>query len=273
MREITVFFRDDDVGVLGDPLRAVVELLLHEDVPCNYQVVPAQLDEAAVAWLREVQRANPERVFLNQHGLRHEQEIAGEHRWSEFDGGRPYAEQLRDIADGRRLLEERLGDSFDGRIFTPPCHKYDEGTLRALAELGFEILSAGVKVDLASRLYYRVGSALGRVTLAGKRVSYHLDRVPVLTPGVRLAEVSVCIDVDEDVDAHGHKIDKSLEVLWREFERCSARLPVVGVMLHHGRYGTPQKLGTLRGFVRRLKNHPGVRFRSIQEIARERAAA
>lgn len=272
MRETTVFFRDDDVGALGDPLRGLVELLLDEGVPCNYQVVPAQLDEPAVAYLRQLQRQHPDRIFLNQHGLRHEQELGGEHRWSEFDGGRPYEEQLRDISEGRRLLEERLGDSFDGRIFTPPCHKYDEQTLRVLAELGFEILSAGVKVDSLSRLYYRLGSALGRVSFAGKRVSYHLGSVPVLTPGPRLAEVSVCIDVDEDVDARGDKVEKTLEGLWREFEHCRARLPVVGVMLHHGRYGKPEKLETLRAFVRRLKELSGVRFQSIQDVAHERAA-
>ena len=122
-----------------------------------------------------------------------------------------------------------------------------------------------MKLDLASRLYYGLGSRLGWISFLGKRVSYHLG----LTPGPRLAEVSVCIDVDEDVDARGQKIEKSLGELWREFEICSARVPVVGVMLHHERYARPEKLDILRGFVRRLKDHPRVRFRNIQEIARD----
>ena len=263
MNEITVFFRDDDFGRLTDPLRGVVDLLLEEEVPCNYQVVPAQLDAESARYARAMQSSHPGLFFLNQHGYRHEQEVSGEHRWSEFDGGRPYAEQLADLTTGRRLLEDQLGDGFDGRIFTPPCHKYDDNTLIALQELGFTILSAGVKLDVASRLYYRVGAALGRVSLLGKRVSYHLG----LTPGTRLAEVSVCIDVDEDEDARGQKIEKSAGELWEEFETCSARVPVVGVMLHHGRYESPEKLETLRAFVRRLKDHPRVRFRNIQEIA------
>jgi predicted deacetylase len=272
MNEITVFFRDDDVGVLGDPLRSVMELLLEEGIPCNYQVVPLQLDDAACDYARAMQGAHPDLVFFNQHGLRHEQEIRGEHRWSEFDGARPYEEQHRDIARGRRLLEERLGASFDGRIFTPPCHKYDEATLRALGELGFEILSAGVKLDPASQLYYRMGSALGKVSLLGKRVSYHTALVPRLTETGRLAEVSVCIDVDEDVDTRGEKIEKSADALWREFETCSGRSSVVGVMLHHGRYTGPEKVDTLRSFVRRLKEHPRVRFRNIQDIAQHARA-
>jgi len=263
MDEITVFFRDDDFGRLGEPLRRVVDLLLEEQVPCNYQVVPAQLDDESAGYARATRAAHPGLFFLNQHGFRHEQEIGGQHRWSEFDGARSRAEQRADIEVGRRLLEDRLGESFDGRIFTPPCHKYDENTLDALSELGFSVLSAGFRVDPASRLYYGLGAALGRVSLFGKRVSYHGG----LTPGTRLAEVSVCIDVDEDEDARGRKIEKGLPELWAEFERCSARVPVVGVMLHHGRYDRPEKLETLRAFVRRLKDHPRVRFRNIQEIA------
>jgi hypothetical protein len=39
---------------------------------------------------------------------------------------------------------------------------------------------------------YTAGRMLGRVSLLGKRVSYHGSR----TPGARLSEVSVCIDVE-----------------------------------------------------------------------------
>ena len=84
-----------------------------------------------------------------------------------------------------------------------------------------------------------------------------------------MAEVSVCIDVDKDVDARGRKIEKSQGELWREFEIGSARVPVVGLMLHHGRDDRPEKLDILRGFVRRLKDHPRVRFRNIQKIAQD----
>jgi hypothetical protein len=269
MDEITVFLRDDDLGRLSPPLRAVVDLLLEEQVPCNYQVVPAQLDPDSARYARATQEQNPRLFFLNQHGYRHEQEIAGSHRYSEFDGARSYAEQRSELGLGRRILEDRLAGSFDGRIFTPPCHKYDENTLIALRELGFTILSAGVRVDRASRLYYALGSRLERVSWLGKRVSYHGG----LTPRTRLAEVSVCIDVDEDEDARGRKIEKGASALWAEFERCSARTPVVGVMLHHARYDRAEKLEALRSFVRRLKEHPRVRFRNIQEIANDSRAS
>lgn len=259
-----VFFRDDDVGELAQPLRDVVELLVEEEVPCNYQVVPKYLDAAGASYMMDAQREHPALVILNQHGLRHEQTIDGEHRYSEFDGHRAYEEQRHDIAQGLEILHDTLGECFDSSTFTPPCHKYDDATVQVLSELGFSILSAGVKIDPVSAIYYAVGRTLGRVSLLGKRVSYHGRR----TPNGLLAEVSVCIDVDEDVDSAGNKIEKSVDDLWDEFEACRMRLPEVGVMLHHGKC-EGQRVATLREFVGRLKADPGVEFRTINELARE----
>ena len=148
-------------------------------------------------------------------------------------------------------------------MFTPPSDKYDDDTLRILRELGFTTLSAGVKADPLSRLYYRVGRVLHRVSLLGGRVSYHLAR----TPGTELAEVSVAIDVDEASDGRGKKIEKNLDTLWAEFEACARVLPVIGVMLHHARYEDLPRLETLGAFVARLRDDPRVRFAALPAIA------
>lgn len=258
----TVFFRDDDVRSL-DPLCRVASLLLEADVPCSYQVIPAHLDDETARRLRELKAAHPARVFLNQHGLHHEQRVDGERRWSEFDAGRPPAEQRAAIAEGRKRLEDRLGEAFDGDVFTPPAHKYDAATLEALVELGFRVLSAGTRVDLPSRLYYGLGRRLGRVRWLGGRVSYHAGPTPV--PG--LTEVSVCIDVDEDTDRAGRRLEKDAAALWREFETARRVLPCVGVMLHHERYGEPGRLAALDAFVKRLGETPDVRFATLPECA------
>jgi len=269
MNEITVFFRDDDLGADGPALRAVAELLIAERVPCSYQVVPLQLDDAAAAFAREARRHHGELVAFHQHGLRHEQEVRGRRRWSEFAAGRPFPDQHADIAEGRRRLEDRLAEALDPDVFTPPCHKYDDTTVRALVELGFTALSAGVRVDPAARLYYEAGHRLGRVSFLGRRVSYHGARVPG-----GLAEVSVCVDVDEAMDWRGRKIVKDADRLWREFEAGARRLPWVGVMLHHERYVAPERLETLRRFVGRLKADPRVRFETLPAlVAAVRAGA
>jgi hypothetical protein len=268
MAEITVFFRDDDVGRVDAPLRSVAALLAEAGAPCSYQVVPLLLDDASAAWVREWKREHGARVAFHQHGLRHQQEVGGQRRWSEFDAGRPFAEQRADIAEGRRRLEDLLGEALDPDVFTPPCHKYDAATLRALAELGFRTLSSRVRVDPAARLYYAAGRRLGRVAWLGGRVSYHGAR----TPHTGLAEVSVAVDVDEDVDWRGRKIVKDADRLWREFETAARREPWVGVMLHHEKYDEPGRIAVLRSFVARLAADPRVRFASLPELAAACAA-
>lgn len=263
MRETIVFFRDDDVGEMTDPLRSLLDVLLEYGIPCHYQVVPDYLDAKAAAALRRIKQAHPDLVYFNQHGLHHEQEIDGRISYSEFAGGRGYDDQFRDIRQGKEVLEQMLGDAFSGDVFTPPCHKYDADTLRALGDLGFDTLSAGVRVDWPSRIYYLAGRCLNRVDFLGKRVSYHQR----ITPDSRLAEVSVAIDVHEDQSAEGLRVDKGLDDLWSEFCAVRQKLDAVGVMTHHQACETPQKQRVFRDFVAKLAAEPGVRFADMLALA------
>ena len=269
MRETIVFFRDDDVGEMTDPLRFHLEVLLERGIPCHYQVVPDYLDAECAGELRRLKQTHQDLLHFNQHGLHHEQTLNGLQVYSEFAGGRPFEDQLADIRLGREQLEAALGDAFEGDVFTPPCHKYDRATLNALGELGFKTLSAGVRTDLASRLYYFAGRMLGRVELLGKRVSYHQR----MTPEKRLSEVSVVIDVHEDQDGAGNRIDKDVDALWAEF--CVAReaLKAVGVMTHHQVCDTPERQAALAEFVTRLAAEPGVRFESLKDLAPKSVAS
>jgi hypothetical protein len=265
MAETIVFFRDDDVGEMTASLHFVMQTLIDKQIPCHYQVVPAYLDPPGAEALRDLQRAHPALVHLNQHGLRHSQEIGGVRVATEFAGGRPFEEQLRDIRAGRAQLMEALGDSFSPDVFTPPCHKYDRATLRALGDLGFRTLSAGVRSDVAAQAYYAIGRRLGRVEMLGKRVSYHLRR----TPDRRLREVSVALDMHEELDPSGRRVDKSADRLWAEFDAIRARLPVLGVMLHHQACDSEESERALLGFTTRLADDPDVRVASIGELESE----
>lgn len=269
MRETIVFFRDDDVGELTDPLRFLLDVFLEYEIPCHYQVVPHYLDSQSAAALRQIKRENPERVHFNQHGLRHEQMIGGQKSYGEFAGGRAYEDQLRDIRLGKEMLEQMLGDAFTPDVFTPPCHKYDAETIRALGDLGFAILSAGIHVGWASRGYYAAGRLLGRVDFLGKRVSYHQR----MTPDPRIAELSVAIDVHEDQAEDGSRLDKGLDELWSEFSAVRRHLDAVGVMTHHQACETPEKQRVFREFVARLAVEPGVRIVDMLELSPARASS
>lgn len=269
MGETLVFFRDDDVGELTDSLRFHLDLLIEHGVSCHYQVVPGYLDATCAGELRRRKQQHPELVHFNQHGLHHEQIIDGRTEYAEFAFGRSYAEQSKAIAEGRDRLQQSLAEAFSADVFTPPCHKYDAATLRALGDLGFAVLSAGLRTDWPSRLYYTLGRALGRVELLGRRVSYHRR----FTPERRIAEVSVTIDVHEEQDARGRRRDKTADELWSDFEAARASLDAVGVMTHHQACDTPEKQSALRGFLAQLAAEPGVRFGDLLDLAPVRSAA
>jgi hypothetical protein len=244
----TAFFRADDVGEWTEELDAVTALFVELEVPVNYQVIPVRLDEASAARLRDLHARHPSLVHLNQHGYRHEQVIGGEHRWSEFAGGRPYEEQRADIAAGKELLAKLLGDAAELDVFTPPQHKYDRETLRALADEDFRIVSASYRPDLGARAGYAVGSALGRTTVLGRAVSQH-GRVRTDVP---LLELSVSVLLDDAVRVSGG-VDRWLTA----FEEARSRTDAVGLMLHHAVYDDVASLGEL---VLRLRERPDVEF-------------
>lgn len=263
-----VFFRDDDVGELTPELRTIVELLIAERIPCNYLVIPRFVTLECADYMRRRRREHPDLVVLNQHGYLHEQIIRGTHDYSEFAGGRPYAEQVAAIAEGRRILEQLLGEDFSADVFTPPCHKYDGNTLRAIRACGFSVFSAGVRADLPARAYYEMGRALGRITLLGQRVSYHGAR----DPSNGLVDLSTAINVDEDFDRQGNRITKSAADLEAEWHRAREIYPAVGVLLHHQQYGTTEKVETLRALIQTIKRAPDVSFRTIESLAQDLGA-
>jgi hypothetical protein len=269
VKTTTVFFRDDDVGELTPSLRAIVELLIDERIPCNYAVVPSLLTEEAARYMRDAKKQHPTLVYLNQHGFLHQQIIEGRFDYAEFDGDRPYREQYDAIAEGRRVLIDMLGDDFDPDVFCPPCHKYDATTLRALAATGFRVLSAGVYSQRSARMYYDVGRVLSRVHFLGRRVSYHEGRK---TPH-GLLEISTAINVDEDYGDDGRRREKNYAELVEELVRAREQYRYVGVLLHHQTYeDAPARLNILKEFVHTLRRDPTIQFSAIEPIAAQLGA-
>jgi hypothetical protein len=257
----TVFFRDDDVDVLSPELQSFVDHFTARDLPVNYQVTPARLEDDTCEYLHAVTDRFPELVRLNQHGYEHQQILKGQHRWSEFAGHRPYSEQYELVRKGKELLEKRLGDRFSATVFTPPAHKYDDTTLDVLETLGFDVLSAAAYPRPAARLYYGVGRALRRTDLLNRRVSYHLRRFP----GRRLVEVSTSVDVDM-CEGNDGLVVKSAAQLVEEFWYCANRADTIGVLFHHNTYDD-RKLATLAEFLDKLRGTPNLDFVTIEELA------
>jgi hypothetical protein len=261
-RDRTVFFRDDDVDELTDELIEFVNFFLTEEIPVNYQVVPGKLQDDACEFILEKRRTHPELIRLNQHGYMHEHVNDGVHTWFEYSGNRPYEDQHESIQCGQRILREKLGSCFDDRVFTPPGHKYDENTLRALEALGFQILSASSYTSPQARLYYGFGKLLRRASLLGKRISYNGQRLP----GHDLREISVALDVDMTKDVRGNPIAKTSTTLIREFQQASRNTRVVGIVFHHSCYDH-RKQEILHELISFLRTVPGLSFRLIEDVA------
>ncbi|MFQ5557732.1 MAG: DUF2334 domain-containing protein [Acidimicrobiales bacterium] len=258
-----VFFRDDDLGALSPEARHVITLMAERDVPVNYQLVPKLVTPTSAAGLVSVRRDAAGLVRLNQHGWTHETVIKGRPTPAELAGHPSRDEQRRRIVAGREHLSSLLGEAHDRRVFTPPNHAYDRTTLKLLAECGFDIISAGYRVDPVARAVYRLGRLAGRVELGGRAVSRHGTVGPT---GLR--ELSVSVNVD--MNGRGERVTRTGAELVTLFDRARAVTETVGVMLHHECWVSGErdaKTAALIDLVDHIRSAPGCRLATIEDIA------
>lgn len=169
-RPVPVFFRDDDAGWGDDRLVALLDRFDAAGLPVDVAVIPAALTPALARELAA--RAAAGGARLHQHGFAHvNHEPAG--RKCEFGEARCEADQAADVAAGRRLLLDALGDLVDP-VFTPPWNRCTPATAAALAGQGFEVLSR----DDGARRFGRPGLAEVPVTVDwfGHRKGVRWDR-------------------------------------------------------------------------------------------------
>jgi predicted deacetylase len=222
-----LFFRDDDAGWEHERLRRLLEVFAGCGVPIDVAMIPASATRRIVADVRRVAHSSDGCIDIHQHGFtHHNHEPNG--RTSEFGPSRSIDEQRRDIAEGKRRLEDLVGDGLRP-IFTPPWNRCTDATVECLRELGFTMLSRDASAGLT-----RVHGVTERpVTLdwCGKR-------------GVRQA----------GLPAWGHAIASGLQ----------AAAPV-GIMLHHA-VMRDDDLDALSALLRLLSRHPGARLRTISTL-------
>lgn len=153
---ISVCFRFDDPSATSDHEleRKVVEIFARRDVPLCVAAIPFSrtpggesipLSAQNAAHLVEAARAGT--IEIAQHGhshIRRGNDVRGLR--SEF-AGVPAAEQVRLIREGK----EHLASLFNCRIkgFVPPWNSYDQSTVHAVGDAGFQYLSAGDEVLLS----------------------------------------------------------------------------------------------------------------------------
>jgi hypothetical protein len=136
LRNVGVFFRDDDADQDLPQLRQLLQLFASREAPLSLAVIPGTLTPEAARMLARL----PLSFELHQHGWLHaNHELQG--RKCEFGPSRGYAQQRRDIELGREKLRAMLGCGRVAPVFTPPWNRCTGDTARALLELEFEVLS------------------------------------------------------------------------------------------------------------------------------------
>lgn len=242
------FIRNDDVGALTDPLKRYVDLMLSQNLPVSYQIIPEQLTQECAEWLVALRKAHPELVSFGQHGLRHSMTVRGKTVWREFGPERTLAEQAADIENGLGILKSMLGRDIPVKMFTPPQHKYDQNTLTAIARAGHRIFSAAAYTGLPYRLAYRLGNAMGWSSIMHHGISQH----GAIRREVPLFDLSVSVAIDD-----GGRIRCGGEALPAAASQATAYHRIVGFMTHHQLYGRDQWADQLPVIARSLARLPG----------------
>lgn len=246
-----VFIRNDDVGKMAPDFEWFVSATMQRRIPVNHQIVPIFLTGETTAYLKETRASCSGLVAYNQHGYCHSQEINGRKVWSEFAGGRTLADQTQVIREGKEILRAALGDDFEADVFTPPQHKYDDNTLKALVGEGFTVLSGSAHVRTLHRAAYAIGRTFGITCVGSRGISWHGRRIA----GTGLHELSVSVFAD-----NGAKCVSDLESLWQQFQTARRVHRDVGIMFHHQAWKSVSDQDVLSRFLDRLLSEPGLTF-------------
>jgi hypothetical protein len=259
-----IFLRDDDVGAMTPALKDFVGRFAARGLPVSYQIIPEQFTPEAAAFMLAQRAKTPALVEFGQHGLRHEMQLRGKTEYYEFGPERSYAQQLADIEAGKALLCERLGADENLRIFTPPRHRYDRNTLKALRASGFSVLSASSYTTPKHRAAYAVGRALGLTNLGRPGVPWH-ERV---RPDSGLFELSVAVGVDDG----DYTVGTADEVM-AGIDRARRHTSTVGVLFHHPVFAQPNGLAHLDAVLDGLQRLQDVTFHTLGDLYDQRSQA
>ena len=137
-----LFIRNDDVRTLDREFRFFFDLAMDHALPVVHAVIPGQMDQDLVRFLRRAKEKTPQLLDIVQHGWIHANYAKDRCSPYEFGPLRGYELQREDIRKGLIKMRQAFGEHFTS-AFVPPYHAYDENTLRVLHEEGIHLFSAG----------------------------------------------------------------------------------------------------------------------------------
>ena len=137
-----VYIRNDDVYRLDKTFLKVFRLFKKYKIPLVYAVIPKPTTKELAAFLNREKEKNPGLLDIVQHGWSHANHNRGIGPKFEFGRTRSARQQEKDIVCGDGKMLKLFGSNFTP-AFVPPCHGYDQTTLRLINKLNIPIFSAG----------------------------------------------------------------------------------------------------------------------------------
>ena len=190
-----VFFRADDIAEVCEDFSRLIALFAKHGAPLALAAVPAWLTAERWKDILKSTSGAPSLWCWHQHGWSHaDHSIQG--KKCEFGDDRAPEDIENDLAQGRRRLEDIMGDSFSP-AFTPPWNRCGQIALDALKKLGF------------------------------KAVSRSEGATPPAPSGLAQCDINVDLHTRKDADP-----EKSLEALLGEIEAGLVG-GFCGIMIHH----------------------------------------
>ena len=148
-------------------------------------------------------------------------------------------------------------------VFTPPQHKYDGNTVRALSEAGYALMSASSYPSIHHKLAYKAGRLLRLSSLRHHGISYHEGE----RPEAPVTEVSIAIAVDD-----GGTLHLTASNLANALRKAGRDRRSVGLMFHHAVYSTPELRRSLEDIADALAKVGPESFRPLSRVLDEDTA-
>ncbi|MBK6963891.1 MAG: DUF2334 domain-containing protein [Bacteroidales bacterium] len=222
-----VFFRNDDVrDSLDSSLIEFTNLILGHGVPVSHAAEPANISKEVAEWLNSKKNEFPGLLEIIQHGYDHNLNNPTEKM--EFGGNREYGDQLKDIAEGKKLMDTYFRNNWT-HVFTFPYGTYNQATLKAVNDSGYEAISSKIQFSTRSRVKNKVGKMLGKDIILGKKVNYH----PGTRKGYRFKEISVSANLIKKYTGLSTADHYSLNEIKEQIRIAGKYTSTIGVLFHH----------------------------------------
>jgi hypothetical protein len=134
-----VLVRIDDLGIYDPSTTNFISALCSGGLHVSCGVVPLWLTNACRNSLIDLSLSFPACVEVHQHGYSHNNQSASEEKY-EFGPGRIFDEELKEISDGRQILEDAFGGLFYP-AFSPAFGFCDLNLTALLVDAGFSVVS------------------------------------------------------------------------------------------------------------------------------------